>query len=102
MDNQPDPEMRSWQLHLQSYKRGLIKDLNLRFCVVDFMDFKALTTFSNLYDVKTVSEVDACVQAVLAMQRETVKVLLTTMEMIERDDLDNLPLCCDSATHRSV
>ena len=102
MDNQPDPEMRSWQLYLQSYKRGLIKDLKLRFCVVDFKDFKALTTFSNLYDVKTVSGVDACVQAVVAMQRDAIEVLLTAMEMIERDDLDNLPLCCDSATRRAV
>ena len=94
--------MKSWQLYLDIYKRGLVKDLRLRYGVVDFMDFKALTTFSNLYNVKTVSGVDACVQAVVAMQRDAIEVLLTAMEMIERDDVHNLPLCCDSATHRSV
>ena len=102
VNNHVTPAMRSRELRLISWKRDHIDEIKTRFRILDLGKFEALTTFNTQYDVRPLSGVDFCVQAVLLMQEVTVDVLLAAIDMVERDNLRDLALCCDGATHRSV
>ena len=103
VDNRQPPVMRSRELRLISYKIDHIDDIKSRIAILNLEKlFPALTTSNRKYDVQPLCGVDFCVQAVLVMQEVTIDVLLAAMEMVERDNLRDLAICCKGATHRSV
>ena len=102
VNNHVTPAMRSRELRLISWKRDHVDEIKSRFRFLDLGKFEALTTFNKQYDVRPLSGFDFCVLAVLVIQEVTVDVLLAAIDMVERNDLRDLALCCDGATHRSV
>jgi hypothetical protein len=69
---------------------------------IDVTLFKRITANSSLYDMKEVSGLHFQVQAVIAAQPQTPLILCEAIDLIQRQDLEDVAFICDCATHRSV